>query len=125
MNYIGIDYGLKSIGLSIATGPLAEPLATISKDQIFNILPTLCSTHNVKDLVIGFPDGNIRPLVEKFYQQLEGLGYICHLADETLSSRDALASLSHKKARKRKILEHAVAATIILQNWLDSHSGTL
>jgi RNase H-fold protein (predicted Holliday junction resolvase) len=123
MNYLGIDYGLKLTGLSLAAGPIAEPLATIPTSKIFALLPTLCSTHSVKNLIIGLPDGPIRSTVEAFSQQLSQMGFTCYLADETLSSQDALASLHHKSAPKRKLLEHSVSATIILQNWLDTQNN--
>ena len=122
MNYLGLDYGLVHIGVSLATGPLAEPLATINTPNLREHLLRLIDTYHIDEIIIGIPD-NISPTaLKKFQSYLIDLPCNLRYADETLSTHDALQSLNHTKNRRRKKLEHSVAATIILQNWLDSNS---
>jgi len=100
VNYLGLDYGAKKIGVALAAGPLAQPLA----------------------IIIGLPDGPLKQQVKKFIDELRNLNFELIVVDETLSSHDALMSLRHTGQRKRARLEHTAAAALILQNWLDTPS---
>ena len=120
MNYLGIDYGLKQTGLALATGPLAEPLASVDTGKAFEFISRLVEKHSVKAIIIGIPDGPVRSRVQKFVDGLQSLGCQIIVVEETLSSHDARQSLSHTPLTRRQSREHAVAAAIILQSWLDS-----
>ncbi|HBC72276.1 MAG: hypothetical protein UX91_C0008G0025 [Candidatus Amesbacteria bacterium GW2011_GWB1_47_19] len=120
MNYLGIDYGLKQTGLALATGPLAEPLASVDTGKAFEFISRLVEKHSVKAIIIGIPDGPVRSRVQKFVDGLQSLGCQIIVVEETLSSHDARQSLSHTSLTRRQSREHAVAAAIILQSWLDS-----
>ena len=123
MNYLGIDYGLAKVGLALAAGPLAQPLTTVSASQALKIIPRLIEKNSVKKIIIGLPDGVLRSPVQKFANELKNLGFgnlDLVLVDETLSSHDARQALIHTGQGKRRKLEHAVSAAIILQSWLDA-----
>ena len=120
MNYLGIDYVLKQTGLALATGPLAEPLASVDTGKAFEFISRLVEKHSVKAIIIGIPDGPVRSRVQKFVDGLQSLGCQIIVVEETLSSHDARQSLSHTSLTRRQSREHAVAAAIILQSWLDS-----
>lgn len=113
MNYLGIDYGAVKIGVALATGPLAEPLTTIKTEKALQSIKLLINKHNIDSVVVG-------DCPEFFLNKLSDLA-IVHQADETLSSYDARQSLLHTSQKKRRLSEHAVSATIILQNWLDQN----
>lgn len=116
MNYLGLDYGLKNVGIALATGPLAEPLTTIPTNHLSQILPQLIKTHKIQTLVVGLYHASIHDTFSQF-------GLPVYFQDETLSSFDARKSLLHKSQTGRKLGEHAAAAAIILQNWLDSNTS--
>ena len=121
MNYLGIDYGLKKTGLAIADGPLAEPLAIVDTDTVLTYLTHIIEKLGIDELVIGQPEGEIAPQVRKFAdEKLTALRLPVHVVDETLSSADARRALLHTTQSRRKAWEHAVAAALILQSWLDS-----
>ena len=113
MNYLGLDYGENHIGIALATGPLAEPLTTIPTNQLTQKLPELIKTHHIQGLVVGKYHASIHATFSQF-------GLPVYFQDETLSSHDARQSLLHKSQTGRKLGEHAAAAAIILQSWLDS-----
>ena len=119
MNYLGLDFGLSHLGVAIADGPLAEPMATLPISSAFKLLPQIIARHHITALIIGLPDGPSQPQARRFIHQLQTLNCPVHIVDETLSSYDALTLLRHTSPSRRKSKEHAAAAAIILQSWLD------
>jgi len=115
MNYLGIDYGAAKIGVALATGPLAEPLTTVKTEKALQSIKLLLDKHDIDSIVVG-------DCPESFLDELSQLG-IVYQVDETLSSHDAIQSLLHTTRSRRKNLEHAVSAAIILQCWLDSQNS--
>ena len=116
MNYLGIDYGAARVGVALAIGPLAEPLATVKTVKALQSIKLLISKHNIDGIVVG-------DCPESFLDKLSELA-IVHKVDETLSSHDARRFLLHTTKSKRRNLEHAASATIILQGWLDQNLDT-
>src|SRR3990172_9322503 len=124
MNYLGLDYGAKHIGVAIATGPLAEPLITLPADKSVHLIKSLVDKHAIQGLVIGVSEGSAHPTVHELVRQLSFLKLPVYLVDETLTSNDARQALLHTTQGRRQDLEHAASAAIILQSWLDSKSRT-
>ena len=118
MNYLGLDYGKAHIGVAIATSPLAEPLTTIPTKSALQLIKELIKKYNINVIIIGLPHASI-------HDTLGQLGLPVYEVDETLSSRDARESLLHTTQKRRRVGEHAAAASIILQSWLDSHPAKL
>ena len=114
MSILGLDYGKAKVGVALATGILAEPLTTLNTQTSIQLIRELITKHNVDKIIIG-------EVSEEFLAELNGLGLEVKVVDETLSSHDARESLLHTTRKRRRELEHAAAATIILQNWLDYH----
>ncbi len=117
MNYLGLDYGEKHVGVALATGSLAEPLTTIDTSHSLRLIKQLMQKHDIDAIVAG-------DCPEKFLNKLSQLGLPVHQADETLSTYDATQSLLHTTQSRRKTTEHAVAAALILQHWLDASTST-
>lgn len=113
MNYLGLDYGEAKIGVALATGPLAEPLTTINTNNSLQIIKQLLDKYAINRVIIG----NCSP---DFLQSLKELGVEVQQVDETLSSYDAREGLLHTTQTKRRLVEHQVAAALILQSYLDS-----
>lgn len=129
MHYLGIDYGLKKVGLSMSEGQIASPFKVLEisglKDAV-NKISGVIEKESIDRVVIGVPDsGQAKNAVKKFISELKidlknKLVSIIE-ADETLSSksaRDLMISLDLSKEARKK--EDAYAAVIILQNFLDS-----
>lgn len=137
MKYIGIDYGDTRIGIS--TCDILEILATgyctinrQKEDAITRILE-ICKEENSYELVIGKPlrlNGNSEiqvEKVEKFSLELKkkepkiNIYYI----DERLTTKQAEFYLrtSKKNAKQKRQVVDQIAATIILQTFLDKKNS--
>lgn len=130
MKYLGLDLGTKTLGLAISNGKIATSLKTIYFDDLKELIKELekvISEEKIDLLVLGLPknmNNTIGPRAEatlEFKKMLEKLNYKVVLQDERLSTVSAHnymieADLSRKK-RKEKV--DSLAATIILQTFLD------
>jgi putative Holliday junction resolvase len=126
---LGFDFGTQRIGVAVGqniTGT-ATALCTVNArnaqpdlDRIFELI----QNWRPDALVVGLPlradgsDSGTTRSVRRFAQQLEE--HTClpvHLMDERLSSHAAKQLQHHDKAGGRTGID-AIAAMIILQNWL-------
>lgn len=130
MRYLGLDLGTKTLGLAISNGLIATTLKTIRYEDIDKLiieLQQIIKENQIDCLILGFPknmNNTIGPRALEtleFKKKLEELNYLVELQDERLSTVSAHnymieADMSRKK-RKEKV--DALAATIILQTYLD------
>lgn len=128
MRYLGIDYGTKNIGTSLSdeSGTLAFPHTTFdNNEKIVEVIKKIISEYGVGAIVVGDPktiSGEDNPLVEDvsiFVMRLEKeSGVPIHKEPEAFTSVEAA-----RFAPKGKNHDNAAAAAIILQRFLDMHSG--
>jgi putative Holliday junction resolvase len=134
---IGIDYGLKRIGLAV-TDPLqifASPLITVSPAEFDNYIADYLKTDEVDAFVIGYPvQMNNLPstsvtYINPFIKKLKKTYPEKHiyLADERFTSQMALRTMIEggvkKKDRQDKSMVDKISASIILQSFLDNRSN--
>jgi putative Holliday junction resolvase len=129
MRYLGIDYGLKKIGLALSEGQIASPLKVIEisglADAVNKILSVI-QKEEIGRVIIGVAEsGESRSAVKKFVAKLKtdlGEKQVSVIeVDETLSSssaKDMMIDLGMSEKSRKK--EDAYSAVIILQNFLDS-----
>ena len=134
MRYLGLDLGSRTLGvaLSDATGLLASSYKTIRHQEEYSRLvdevSSLVKELKIDAIVLGFPknmNNTIGPkgkLSLQFKERLEKvLSIPVYLQDERLSTKSATDMLIYadvsRKNRKRVV--DSVAATIILQTYLD------
>jgi putative Holliday junction resolvase len=139
MRVLGIDYGERRIGLALsdATGLLASPWKKIANDADVGAAATrlaaevraLQSADGLDAIVIGLPRRlNGEPTeqtarVRKLAEMLAAVVTVpISLQDERLTSHEAEALLAARERdwRKRKDQLDAMAAALILQDFLDS-----
>ncbi len=124
MRYLGIDFGLKHLGLAMADGPLAEPFgekAYQQEIQALQFIVQLCQEHQIEAIVLGLPEGRLADTVKNFADQLKQLTNLpIFFQDETLSTQEAKLKLmaAHAPQKKRRF-DHSAAAALILQDYLD------
>ncbi len=117
MKYLGVDYGLKRIGLAISEGELASPWQVVDAKNFSEIIKKI----SFKKIIVGLPEGKMGKNVVKFVNSLKKQGFAVETADETLSSKRALEVMIGQKAgQKKRRSNDAAAAAIILQDYLDS-----
>ncbi len=136
---LGLDVGKRRIGVAgcDGTGLIATGLTTIERQsfpQDVQQLQTLVTEREVQLLVIGLPytmDGSIgfqAKQVQKFAKRLsKALELPVEYIDERLTSVEAETKLKAQKkySRYNKGLVDRLAATIILQQWLDQRRASL
>jgi putative Holliday junction resolvase len=122
---IGIDFGQRKIGIATAESPLAEPhsvIRVINFDDAVSKCVLLIEKLIPEKIVVGLSEGEMAKESKKFGKVLEELTNIpVTFADETLSSWEAQQKSieAGKKRLKRKQMEDAYAAAVMLQNYLD------
>jgi putative Holliday junction resolvase len=127
MKLLGIDYGQRKIGLAFADSFLAEPLRVIrfeAEDEVLEKIKKVVEEEEVDKVVIGLSEGEMAEKTIAFAQKLaKVLTVPMVFQDETFSTQDAqrLSIESGMKKAKRKGLEDAFAAAVMLQSFLDKH----
>lgn len=126
MQILGVDYGRSKVGLAIAgESGIAEPLYVFkvkSSSEVLDKLENLVRKGDIKKVVLGNPGGNMGQEIKKFADLLHKKTSLpVEVVDETLSTNQAirLSIEAGIKRKKRKSMEDAYAAAIILQSFLD------
>lgn len=128
MRYLGVDYGLKKIGLSLSEGQIASAYEVVYikglKDALSKISQVI-KKEEIERVVIGVPEGEMGKVTKKFVQSLntkyahESVEIIA--TDETLSSHNARRLMIELEIPKNKRKEEdAYSAALILQEFLNS-----
>lgn len=133
---LSIDYGLKRTGIAV-TDPLkiiATGLTTVHSKELISFLKNYFSKEEVELVIIGEPknmddsDTHATPLVEKFIKEFQKSFHNIPIkkVDERFTSKmasQAMIDMGLKKMQRRdKKLIDEIAATIILQEYLQFNS---
>lgn len=136
MRILGLDVGEKTIGVAVSDplGWTAQGIKTIirkSKKSDLDELNRICIEYSVESLVVGLPknmNGTIGPQGEKIRSYCvfleENLKLPIKLWDErltTVAAHRAMLEADLSRAKRKKIVDK-MAATYILQGYLDSLS---
>ena len=134
MRYLGLDLGSKTLGIAVSDkkGVIASNYKTIKHNEEYEMLldevVKLVDELGVEAVVLGFPknmNNTVGPkgkLSLEFKEKLEDkLSIPVYLQDERLSTKAATDMLisGNVSRKKRKKVVDSVAATIILQTFLD------
>ena len=120
MKYLGIDYGRRKIGLAMSDGKLSEPYQVIrykDYDKMIAHIQRIIERQKIEKVVVGVSEGEMGEESKEFAKKFGAETF-----DETLSSKYAieLSIQSGMSRKKRKEMEDAFAASIMLQNYIDS-----
>lgn len=134
MKYLGLDLGARTLG--IATSDKSGMIATSYKiirhneeyDKLIDEVCKIVEIENIESIVLGFPknmNNTIGPkgmLSIEFKEKLEKkLNIPIYLQDERLTTKqaeDVLIANNTSRKKRKKVID-ALAATIILQSFLD------
>lgn len=126
---LGIDYGRAKIGLAVAEGNLSEPLKVVrvnSFDDAVEKIKKEIDLEKPEKVVIGISEGEMAEETKKFAASIQPfIQSTIILSDETLTSQDAqrMSQEAGISRKKRQGMEDAYAASIMLQNYLDSSNN--
>ncbi|HUH66821.1 MAG TPA: Holliday junction resolvase RuvX [Syntrophales bacterium] len=134
MRILGLDFGDRRIGVAVCDelGMTAQAVATIGRKNRHHDLEEiarLIRTYGVEEIVIGYPvrldgtEGIQCEKVTRFSRILETAFSIPVIKwDETLSTREAeeILAQAHVGRKRRKQAVDKLAASLILQGYLDS-----
>jgi putative Holliday junction resolvase len=138
--YLGLDVGSKRIGVAVSDelGLTAQPVMTLNRKRNprddLRSLARLCRRFGCVGIVVGNPlhmsgEASAQAAkVQTFAQELADLAELpVHLWDERLTSREAHEILyaAGKSRQEHKPLVDQVAATLILQSFLDAPQKTV
>jgi putative holliday junction resolvase len=135
--YLALDVGSKRIGVAVSDelGLTAQPVLTLERRrnprEDLRSLARLCRRYAVAGIVVGNPlhlSGEMSPRAAKTQEFAASLGSLTGLPvqlwDERLTTREA-HQLLYEAGRPRQEHGHVVdqvAATLILQSFLDDRS---
>lgn len=134
MKYIGLDLGSRTLGIALSdnTGLIASSYKTIRHneeyDRLIEEVKKIATEVNATGIVLGFPknmNNTIGPKGElslAFKEKLEQVLEIpIYLQDERLTTKSAtdMLIMGNVSRKDRKKVVDSVAATIILQAFLD------
>ncbi len=134
MKYLGLDLGSRTLGIAVSdsTGLIASTYKTIRHneeyDRLLEEVKTLVDELRIGEIVLGFPknmNNTIGPKGElslEFKEKLEKIVDIpVQLQDERLTTKSAtdMLIMGNVSRKDRKKVVDSVAATIILQTYLD------
>ena len=136
MIILSVDLGKARTGLAISdiTETLASPLAQISEknpDLLLEKVSNVAIARGVDLIVVGLPknmdgtEGESAKDAREFAKKLkENTGLIVRMQDErgtTITAHNYLNATNTRGMRRKNVVD-SVAATIILQNYLDSQN---
>lgn len=132
MRLMGLDLGERRIGVAVSdpSQVLARGIAVIERRSVekdLEAIAGLAEEYEVEAIVVGFPRrlngtaGKEAKKAEAFAARIEAhLELPVILWDERLSTVRAARALAEGGKRKRRLGIDAVAAVVILQDYLDS-----
>lgn len=134
MRYLGLDLGTKTLGLALSDplGMIASSYKILRHDEDYDsLIPLLkeeIEANHVEVLVLGFPKNMNNSVGERgeialaFQKKLEeAFSLPVYMQDERLTTRQAenlLISNDTSRKKRKKVID-SLAATIILQSYLD------
>jgi len=128
MKYLGIDWGLRKIGLAVGSEEthVAVPFGILEfkgKKEIGKEIQRIIDEENINEIILGQPlklDSQEKFLDEfkTFQGILEALGLPVTLEDERFSTK-ASKSIDRQMGVSRGGEDDAVSAAVILQSYMD------
>lgn len=130
---LSIDYGKKRTGIAVTDDfqIIASGLTTVNSDELLDFLKKYLATENVEKIIIGDPKrlnnepSEVAPLINVFIEKLKEVFPVMQIErmDERFTSKMAFQTMIDsglkKKQRQNKALIDEIAATIILQDYMN------
>lgn len=130
---LGLDYGRRRVGIAVSDGlgVSAQPLEVVDRDHIEDRLVELVAEYGAKSIVVGLPvslsgtEGAIADEARQFgidMAKVTGLPVVMHNEQYTSALAERVLLEAGVKRAKRKASRDKLAATVMLQGYLDARS---
>jgi putative Holliday junction resolvase len=135
LRVLGLDLGSKRIGVAVSdsTALIANPLTVISRtgrrSEDHRRIAELVREEEADLVVVGLPlslDGSVGPAARAAVAEAEALATVLGVPVETYDERlttvaaDQVLMQASLRAQERRKVVDKVAATVLLQAWLDA-----
>ena len=123
MNILGIDYGLKRIGLAISVSGIISPFGIIQNNETTTTqIEKVIKENQIEKIYIGISEGKFADITLEFVKHLKTvINLPIETVEEAVSTIEAdaiyLANKGKKSDYKRNI--DSVAAAVILRRVID------
>lgn len=139
MRALGLDLGQKRVGVAVSdsAGTLAMPIEVLDRlgdrRREHRAIAELVAEWEAEIVVVGLPynmDGSAGPMARKYSSEAKALGDTLEvpvlLYDERLTTVTAERNLMEQNmnAQERRRVVDKVAASVMLQSWLDAGMPT-
>ncbi len=127
MKYLGIDYGLKNVGVAISDERLkfAYPLVVLQNSDILIFdIGRICKENKIVGIVVGDSkdfrqrDNEIMKVVKPFAERLER-----ELQIPVYFHPEFMTSVEAERLQGKNNMHDASAAALILKSYLETHYG--
>ncbi len=131
---MGLDVGTRTVGIALSDPMylIAQPQSTLWRTNLeadLNRLVALIHEQEVREIIVGLPKHMNNQMsdsarrAKSFGAELERRGFHVFYQDERRTTIQAEEVLKQKGVNKKRWKEKvdAIAASIILQAWLDIH----
>ena len=119
MNYLGIDYGSKNIGLAVSTFGIISPIPAIKNDdKIFENIQKIIDDYKIEKVYVGVSEGEFALRTKTFIEKLQNVLQLdVETVEEAVSTIEAQQIYIKNKNKKKdyKKLIDSVAAAVILR----------
>ena len=117
---LGLDFGLKRIGLALAVSNIIQPLVVLPNDSFFpEKLNQIIVQNKIEKIYVGLSYGPVAARTQDFMQNLN-LVIPYEFVEEQVSSLEATEIYKANKNKKKNYKQtiDAVSAAVILQRVL-------
>jgi len=119
MNYLGIDFGTKNIGLAVSTLGIISPIHAIKNDDhVFDNLKKIIVDYKIDGIYVGISEGDVSIMTKTFVDKLRSMLQLnIETVEEAVSTIEAQQIYIQNKNKKKdyKKLIDSVAAAVILR----------
>lgn len=133
LNFLGIDYGTKRIGLAYNVLSLSEPLFVIdnqvndqnpiASDDALAKIAQICFEKKIDQIILGLSEAEMAEKIKLFAKLLqEKINLPLIMVDETLSSHEVgrrMKEASFNLKKRQGPIDH-YAAALILEDYLET-----
>lgn len=119
MNYLGIDFGTKKIGLAISIRGVISPLTSLTNDPtIFVLIQKYIDLYQIDSVYIGLSPGKIGELTLNFIDKFKSVIKLpLETVEESVSTIEANSVFVDNRRKKRDYSKDidSLAAAVILR----------